>query len=114
MKRTSDCDFAIALVHHPLDWLAHFDKSSVEPLILGGFHLLCTGHMHETDPKFVVSTSGSCVISQSGSMYGGRKWYNGYQIIEVDLLSGEFQFTLREYVAGSGMTERAKRRNISV
>jgi hypothetical protein len=97
LKALDGCDLAIAVAHHPLDWLAPFDRASVEPLILGGFHLFCFGHLHEISPKSVASTSGTCVISQSGSMYASRSWHNGYQIIDVDLLSGEFSFNLREY-----------------
>ena len=97
LKQLDGCDLSIAVTHHPFDWLASFDRASVEPLVLGGFHLLCVGHLHQMAPKAVVSTSGTCVISHSGSMYGGRDWYNGYQLIDIDLLSGEYEFSLREY-----------------
>jgi predicted MPP superfamily phosphohydrolase len=97
LDQIGSVDFRIAVIHHPFDWLAPFDRQSVEPLILGRFDLACFGHMHQADPKFVATTSGSCVISQAGSLYGGRRWFNGYQFIEVDLLAGHFVFSLREY-----------------
>lgn len=87
----------IALLHHPLEWLAPFDRASIEPLLIGSFDLICTGHMHEMKPQTVASISGTSIFSQSGSMYAGRKWYNGYQAINIDLLSGRFEFHLREY-----------------
>jgi hypothetical protein len=97
LERLDGVDVAIAVMHHPLGWLAPFDRAAIEPLILGSFHVLCVGHLHSIAPRSVITPSGSCIISQSGSMYGGRKWYNGYQIIDIDLLSGEFTFHLREY-----------------
>lgn len=97
IKELRDCDLSVALLHHPLEWLTPFDRASVEPLLLGSFDLLCLGHLHEASPKSLATTSGSCIISQSGSLYAGRQWYNGYQVVDVDLLSGQFTFRLREY-----------------
>src|SRR5574341_34181 len=41
-----DTSINIALLHHPIDWLADFDRRCVEPLVENTFHLVFCGHIH--------------------------------------------------------------------
>jgi len=40
--------------------------------------------MHQQSPRYRISPLGAAFISQSGSLFAGRKWFNGYQVIEWD------------------------------
>lgn len=97
LQEIEGCDLKIAVHHHPLDWLAAPDKESSDARIRSAFNLACTGHMHVARPSFSLDAVGSCVMSQTGSVYAGRRWFNGYQYIEIDLPSGEYTFHVREY-----------------
>jgi predicted MPP superfamily phosphohydrolase len=92
-----DADLSIAVFHHPLEWLAEVDASSISNRILSTFDLVCCGHTHTSNPELRVTASGACIFSQTGSVYYQRKWFNGYQVIEIDLDTFEYHFTIREY-----------------
>lgn len=93
-----DCDFRIAVHHHPLDWLVPADRDNVNFLTRKNFDLSCCGHVHSSSPNMSRDPSGTCVTSQAGSVFAGRDWFNGYHIIEIDLASRDYTFHIREYV----------------
>lgn len=96
----TDCQIKIAVAHHPTEWLAPFDRDVVEPFIRTNFDLFCIGHMHEAKPKLVASPEGMSVVSQAGSAYASPDWLNSYQLIELDRLTGDFEFLIQEYQRG--------------
>lgn len=91
------CDFRIAVHHHPLDWLVNADRESTDFLTRKSFNLSCCGHVHASRPSMSLDAAGTCILSQTGSVFAGREWFNGYQIIEVDLPSRSYTFHVREY-----------------
>lgn len=97
LRELADCDLRIAMHHHPLDWLVPADQSATEARIRHGFDLTCSGHLHKSRPSYSIDPAGACVTSQSGSAYAGRKWFNGYQIIQIDPLDWTYTFHIREY-----------------
>jgi len=74
-------DLTICVAHHPTDWLVEADTNAVENRIFAGFDLVCLGHIHRTSPYYRISPLGQSVISQSGTIYANRKYFNGYQTI---------------------------------
>lgn len=92
------CDFRIAIHHHPLDWLVEADRAATDFLTRKSFHLSCCGHVHTSRPSMSRDASGICVLSQAGSVFDKRDWFNGYQFIEIDLPSRDYKFTVREYI----------------
>ncbi len=97
LKDVGGCDFRIAIHHHPLDWLNEADRSSTDFLTRKSFHLSCCGHVHTSRPAMSKDAAGICILSQAGSVYDKRDWFNGYQFIEIDLPSREYKFIVREY-----------------
>jgi predicted MPP superfamily phosphohydrolase len=97
LEELEGCDIKVAVHHHPLDWLCPADHETSDARIRSAFNLACSGHMHAARPSFTIDGTGSCVVSQTGSVFAGRKWFNGYQYIEIDLPSGEYTFHVREY-----------------
>jgi len=92
------CDFKIAVFHHPLDWMHIADKSTSGRRLQAEFDLLCYGHLHEAEPSVTSNVQGTSVSSQAPSMFAGRSNSNGYHIIDIDLLSGQFEFQFREFI----------------
>lgn len=92
------CDFRIAIHHHPLDWLVEADRATTDFLTRKSFHLSCCGHVHTSRPAMSRDAAGICILSQAGSVYDKRDWFNGYQYIEVDLPSRDYKFIVREYI----------------
>lgn len=92
-----DCDYRVAVHHHPLDWLVPADRQSSDLLLRRQFDLSCCGHMHVAKPTTTQTPSGTCVVSQSGSVYAGRGWFNGYNVISVDLPTRAHKFYVRAY-----------------
>jgi predicted MPP superfamily phosphohydrolase len=93
----ADCDYKIAVLHHPFECHASFDRLLTEKIVAKNFDLLCTGHTHVPNPERTQAVSGSCILSQAGSLYAGSRWYNGYQHVEVDFVHDRTSVYSREY-----------------
>jgi predicted MPP superfamily phosphohydrolase len=103
------CDYRIAVHHHPLDWLTTDDRAAIDAALRRHFDIACTGHLHEAAPQKTTDARGSCVVSQAGSVFAGRKWFNGYNIIEVDLPTREHRIHVRTYVDDARRFDKATR-----
>ncbi|WP_329177105.1 metallophosphoesterase family protein [Streptomyces sp. NBC_01477] len=77
-------DIRVAVMHHPLDWLADFDRVDVNRELNNHFHVLCTGHVHLSEPQKITGASGTIVHSSAGSLYQSREYTNSYSILEID------------------------------
>lgn len=97
IRRIEKCDYKIAVFHHPFEYHAEFDRAVTEPRIAKNFDLVCTGHTHRPKPDRVEDIYGSSVRSQAGSLYAGSRWFNGYQLIEVDFVNDKTRIYCREY-----------------
>nr|WP_239106738.1 metallophosphoesterase [Streptomyces rubrogriseus] len=81
--RLGDADLKICVMHHPLDWLAEFDRHDVRREA-SRFDMLCTGHVHVVDPLGLVSRTGTLMHSAAGSLYQTRDYFNAYSVVDVD------------------------------
>lgn len=97
IEALSGSDIRIAVMHHPLDWLADFDEYAVSSRLSSNFDLILCGHTHRTLPQTRTTAQGSAIISQTGSVYATRRWFNGYHIIKIDAAAGECKFIVRTY-----------------
>ena len=97
INRISDSDYKIAVFHHPFENHAEFDRDVTEPRIAKSFDLICTGHNHRPHPEKIDDIYGSSVRSKAGSLYAGSRWFNGYQVIEVDFVQDVTKIYCREY-----------------
>lgn len=94
----SECDFRIAAFHHPLEWLADYDESAVRSRLTTEFDLLMFGHSHNSRPEIRVSPTGRALLSQAGCLYEHRDYFNGYQVITLDLDDATATFDIRTYL----------------
>ncbi len=100
IDQMSGVDLAIALYHHPLTWLSDFESAVVGPRLQKGFDILAFGHMHAAEPEVRRTVSGTAVLCQSGAVFSGRDYFNGYQILEVDTDICQIKVFLRAYFDG--------------
>jgi predicted phosphodiesterase len=93
-----DADFRLCVSHHPLEWLLDSDSTAIENRLYDAFDLVCFGHTHRPNPRQIVSPLATTVISQSGSIYATRRWFNGYHIIEWNADERKITFKSRMYL----------------
>ena len=79
-----DPDLRIALIHHPLDWLADAERANIRAMLAGSIDLVLRGHLHETDVERVVSWHGATVGVAAGAAYQTRRWANRALYATVD------------------------------
>src|SRR5207253_898970 len=92
------CDVSIAIMHHPLDWLAAWDAKTAKIPLFINFDLILFGHVHEAMPSLIQNTIGNCLLAQGGCLYISRDYFNGYQIVDVSLDDGiSFEFSMRTW-----------------
>ncbi len=113
----ADADIRIAVMHHPVYWLAEFDQNDAKRELNKSFHILCTGHTHVNEPQAVQTTLGRTVHSAVGSLYNSREYVNSYSIIDFlpDVSGGNVrmrtyyeardEFDIAVNVAAQGLVE---------
>lgn len=65
-------DLLVALLHHPLDWLADFDRRAVEDLLFDTCDLVLYGHLHTEHPWAVTTRHGHVGLCGAGAAFQGR------------------------------------------
>jgi hypothetical protein len=97
LEQVANADFRIAVIHHPLDWLSESEQQVLEPLFFQKFDLYLCGHMHAAKPQATKSLFGHMVLSQCGTLFSQRSYFNGYQILDVDIDAGTIKFSILEW-----------------
>ncbi|AMR05739.1 metallophosphoesterase [Bacillus thuringiensis] len=95
-----DCDYKIAMLHHPIEWYKEFDRESVYDRLITGFNMVMTGHVHSQNYKEIAFDNYNTVFLKSASLFQGRT-YNGYSILKFNFESNELEVILREYYDGA-------------
>lgn len=92
----------IALVHHPLDWLAEFDKNDSEDLLVRQCDFILHGHWHKQAFRQEKRPSGEPYIFASGAGYDKRELRNACNAVKIDLASGIGSAVSLRYSDGGG------------
>lgn len=91
--------YRIGLVHHPLEHLA--DHVAVRRLLGdGGIDLLLHGHQHTPGITFVDDPNAPLRVVAAGCLMEGdlgRRWPNGFHLIEIDLATRSGSVHLRKW-----------------
>ena len=74
----------IVIGHHPLSFLNKQNEITIKTLIQKKAIAYLSGHMHRAMPEFISSPQGETAYIQSGALYAGRDWWNGYGLISID------------------------------
>ena len=86
----SDADIKIAVLHHPLEWLAEFDRILIEDYLTQR----CDFVLHSSKGSKAVpraSNSAECIIIPAGGDFIDRKMeytFNSYNYVHLDLETG--------------------------
>ena len=94
-------DFAIALLHHPSNWLVPEENPAFGRQLTRDFPFVLHGHEHQ---DFVQpdATTGHTVISAGACHEWSDGKNNGYNFVRLDLESGDGEVWLREYESVGG------------
>jgi predicted MPP superfamily phosphohydrolase len=87
----------LAVMHHPLSWLAPFDNPNVHRALLRNFDALFHGHNHTSDAATVAYPSATMFISNAGCLYQSRDYFNGYSVITYDTDTSTWNVSVREF-----------------
>ena len=88
---------AIALMHHPLDWLAPFEQAAIKNLLTDHCHLLFRGHVHEDSIETISSSGNHIKVFTAGASYESRLSANCYGYGFVDLHTGDGECVVHKY-----------------
>lgn len=87
LDKLKNCQVKLALSHHPLEFLAEFDRDPVKMELYKNYDILFTGHVHELASSYTQDLYGNIFISIANSTIGDnpkeRKHTNGYTILEL-------------------------------
>ncbi|MEF3353135.1 metallophosphoesterase [Paenibacillus sp. GYB006] len=93
------CDYKIAMIHHPIEWLKDFDRESVYDRLIAGFNLVLTGHIHSQNYREIAFDNHNTIFLKCASIFQGRT-INGYSILKLNFTSNELEVLFREYFDG--------------
>ena len=89
--------FTIALMHHPLDWLAPFEHAAIKNLLADHCHLLFRGHVHEDSIETISSSRNQMKVFTAGASYESRLSANCYGYGAIDLHTGDGECIVHKY-----------------
>lgn len=104
------CDIKIVLMHHPIDWLADFDKKCVGSIIENTFNILLFGHVHSGTAWLKTNMHNGLFISASPAnwkygIHDQDTTHNGYTIInyhaesfKIEVEHRRFSYNKQSYV----------------
>jgi predicted MPP superfamily phosphohydrolase len=73
----------IAMLHHPLDWLADFESTVVKSLLVEGVDFILHGHLHSQRPEVLEGAEGRVVVFAAGAAYQGQRSPNTALLVEL-------------------------------
>ena len=104
LAQIADADVRIAVLHHPCDWLAEFDRNRIEARLGRECHFILRGHEHKPQVSIVRGTEGDCVIIPAGASYKrcmaeDLHYANVYNFVHLDSDAGQGEVYLRRWSA---------------
>ena len=72
LKQISDADIKIAVLHHPLDWLAPFDQNRIEMHLKRNCNFILHGHGHKPGVSSNEDNFGRYITIPAGACYERR------------------------------------------
>ena len=92
----------IAVLHHPIEWLAEFDRLRIKFLLRNKFDFILSGHEHCPQVEMLHSTLGKCIIIPAGASYERRiandpRYTNAYNFVHLDFDDGRGVVYLRKW-----------------
>jgi len=107
-KEADDADWRIALLHHPLEYLAEYDYVEARRTIHRHCDLLLRGHLHETEIYRVVppDPARACLELAAGCVYEDSRYPNAFQWIELWSEPKRVRVLFRSWINGAWSVDR--------
>lgn len=99
-------DLALALVHHPWDYLADFDAAEVREAVHRRTDVLLRGHLHKGEGAARVRPDGGSLELAAGASWGGSQHLHGYQLVELEPQAGQVRVHLRTWDGHDWIADR--------
>ncbi|MCB9738921.1 MAG: NACHT domain-containing protein [Deltaproteobacteria bacterium] len=84
-------DLRIALLHHPVSWLADGEEKAVGGALAAGFDAVLHGHDHEGGSESRASVVGRQFIASAGALYQAKPWPMTVQASRYDPAGGSVE-----------------------
>ena len=102
LARIAKADLRLAVLHHPFDWLAAFDRNRIEARLGRECHFILRGHEHQAEVRVMSGTEGDCVTIPAGASYDRRsatdqRYTNAYNLVHLDFDAGVGMIYLRRW-----------------
>jgi DNA repair exonuclease SbcCD nuclease subunit len=93
-----DCFYKVVLIHHPLEFLAYFNKTIIEDIIFQDFDFLFLGDIHKRKNGVHYNADGGIVeIVSPATLTQKGDGEIGYSIIDVDDITEEVKIQVSFY-----------------
>jgi predicted phosphodiesterase len=96
-REAEDATVRIALMHHPPSCLMEFDESDIKRWLRSGCDFVLRGHLHVPDFVREKALGGEAINIPAGTVYKGRQWLNGYNLVCLDFDADQGKIILRRY-----------------
>jgi len=103
LEDVDSADIVVALLHHPLSYLADFDVPFVRRLLEERCDFILHGHVHDLGVVNVVSPDSEVFYLAAGAIYVSRNETHSYNAVTLDLDRGIADVLLRRYSDARGV-----------
>ena len=93
---------AIALAHHPVEWMSEFDRLSCSGRLLPRLDFFHSGHRHQHEVTVRRMPGAECHLVAAGSSHASRHYKNSYNLIELEIGTAECRVRRFEYEPSAG------------
>ena len=102
LKKMSDANIKIAILHHPFEWLNEFDRRHVKERLIDTCDFILNGHQHTPDARQISRNNGFYVHISTGASYADRiskdpLYINAYNLVHFDLEANQGIVFLRRW-----------------
>ena len=87
----------VVVGHHPFSWLNQDSASLLERVLSQKANAYLSGHLHEAMPRQSQTFLGEFLSVQSGALYCGRPYWNGYGIVSLAPEAGHARIAYRRW-----------------
>ncbi|MFZ1415544.1 MAG: HEAT repeat domain-containing protein [Defluviicoccus sp.] len=105
---SQDPDWRIALLHHPWEDLAPFDRKKVRSIVRQKCDLSLRGHLHEPLSEYVIPTDPErgCLELATGCVYAGSDFPNAFQWVELSCPGKRVRIRFRMWKDNAWIVDR--------
>lgn len=104
----ADSVLCLGLAHHPVEWLYEWDQVTCRSQLLPKIDFYHRGHLHQPEVYLSSVPSSPCLSVAAGSGHVTRFFRNSYNMISLDLGSGECTVSQFEFTAEQGRYNHSK------